>query len=626
MSRSSDYKEPEIGGRATGTAQPGVDDLPSDLAHDNGQTILMGEKSPGVARIEAISKHMTLYNRVALFISVFLIAYAYGLDGTIRYTYQPIALGTFGQNALISTITVVRTVIGAAAQPTAAKIADVFGRVELLYVSIFFYVLGTVIEAASTNVSGFAAGAVLYQIGYTIVTLLVEVIVADVTSLRSRLAWSYISATPFIINTWVSGDVTSSVLSVTSWKWGVGMWAIIYPFMALPLVLSLLFASQRAKKSGDLANYKTPYQQYGLKKVVVGLFWQLDVIGIILMIATFALILVPFTLAGGASSTWGRAHIIAPLVIGICLIPFFVLWERRALHPLVPFRLLKDRGVWAALGIGCMLNFAWYMQADYLYNVLIVGFNQSIKSATRILSLYSFVSVLTGCGLSLVVRFGVPYLKPFILLGTVLYMISFGILIAFRGDTGGSNVSGLIGGQCLLGFAGGLFSYPTQVSLQAATKHEHLALVTGLYLALYSIGSAFGTSVSGAIWTQLMPGKLSTQLSLVSTNATAVAAAAYADPATFATAYPVGSVERTAVIEAYREVQRLMCITGLCLCVPIVFFALALRNPRLGKEQSRPEAEEGDSIRSGESAAGGSIEKAPRGSGGAMGFARKMFK
>lgn len=44
--------------------------------------------SPGVARIEAIRRNITLGDRIALFIGVFLIAYAYGLDGQIRNTYQ----------------------------------------------------------------------------------------------------------------------------------------------------------------------------------------------------------------------------------------------------------------------------------------------------------------------------------------------------------------------------------------------------------------------------------------------------------------------------------------------------------------------------------------------------------
>lgn len=58
-----------------------------------------------------------------------------------------------------------------------------------------------------------------------------EVIVADITTTRARLVFSFIPALPFVINAWVSGDITSAVLGVTTWNWGVGMFAIIYPGM-----------------------------------------------------------------------------------------------------------------------------------------------------------------------------------------------------------------------------------------------------------------------------------------------------------------------------------------------------------------------------------------------------------
>lgn len=49
---------------------------------------LLGVKSPGVQRAEAISQHFRQGDRVLFFIGLFLVAYAYGLDGTLRVTYQ----------------------------------------------------------------------------------------------------------------------------------------------------------------------------------------------------------------------------------------------------------------------------------------------------------------------------------------------------------------------------------------------------------------------------------------------------------------------------------------------------------------------------------------------------------
>ena len=87
----------------------------------------------------------------------------------------------------------------------------------------------------------------------------------------------------------------------------------------------------------------------------------------------------------------------------------------------------------------------------------------------------SFASVITGVLLGLVI-FRFRRLKPFIVFGTCLFMVAFGLLIHYRGGTTGSAHNGIIGAQVLLGIAGGFFPYPAQASIQAATQHERTFL------------------------------------------------------------------------------------------------------------------------------------------------------
>jgi SIT family siderophore-iron:H+ symporter-like MFS transporter len=62
---------------------------PRNEANPLGEPVnLLGQGSPGVRRIEIITSHFRLIDRVCLFFAIFLIAYVYGLDGTVRYTYQ----------------------------------------------------------------------------------------------------------------------------------------------------------------------------------------------------------------------------------------------------------------------------------------------------------------------------------------------------------------------------------------------------------------------------------------------------------------------------------------------------------------------------------------------------------
>lgn len=116
-----------------------------------------------------------------------------------------------------------------------------------------------------------------------------------------------------------------------------------------------------------------------------------------------------------------------------------------------------------------------------------------------------------------------------------------------------------------------------------------LAVVTGLFLACYNIGSALGDTIAGAIWTQILPGELNKRL-----NDSALATKAYGDPFTFATSHPLGTPDRQAVVECYEYVQRLLCITGICLTVPLIAFAFCMRNPKLTKDQSLANAEESE--------------------------------
>lgn len=546
------------------------------------------EKSRGIQRVEIISSQYGRVGTFVVFFCIFLIAYCYGLDNTVRYNFQAFAQSSYGTHSLLSTVNTATAVIAVAAQPFYARLSDYFGRAELLCICIVFYAVGTILESQAKNVRIYAGGAVIYQFGYTGLMLLLQLLAGDFSLLNWRLLASFIPATPFIINTWISGNVVSS-LGLEKWSWGIAMWAIIVPVACCPLLFCLAHMHWRAKRNGDMEvikNIESEYSKRGLWGFIKFLFFKIDIIGIFLIVAILALILVPFSIAGGIDANWKTAKVLAPLIVGFCVIPFFILWERHTTYPVVPFHLIKDRGVWAALCIGILINWIWYMQGDYMFTVLQVAVNQSYASATRITSLYSFVSVITGTLLGFVIV-KVRQLKPFIIFGACMWFIAMGLLVHYRG--GSESRSGIIGSLCLLGFGAGFFTYPTQASIQAGTNHEHMAVVTSLYLSSYYIGSAFGGAVSGAIWTQTLPKEIIKQLSGFD-NMTMIETA-YGSPFTFILEYPWGTPEREAVVIAYRHTQRLLLIAGTCLCVPLIICTLLLHNPRLESVQNMFESD-----------------------------------
>jgi SIT family siderophore-iron:H+ symporter-like MFS transporter len=59
----------------------------------------------------------------------------------------------------------------------------------------------------------------------------------------------------------------------------------------MPLIVSLIWSSQKPKRSGALDSYRTPYHLYSPKKLFVALFWQLYIPGVVLLTAVFRCIL-----------------------------------------------------------------------------------------------------------------------------------------------------------------------------------------------------------------------------------------------------------------------------------------------------------------------------------------------
>ena len=85
----------------------------------------------------------------------------------------------------------------------------------------------------------------------------------------------------------------------------------------------------------------------------------------------------------------------------------------------------------------------------------------------------------------------------------------------------------------------------------------------------------------------MLPGQITERLA--GFNNETLTALAYADPFSFALEYSVQTLERQALIESYKHAQRLLTITGICLCVPLIAFAAVLKNPKLNDEQTLAE-------------------------------------
>ncbi|CUS25224.1 LAQU0S39e00100g1_1 [Lachancea quebecensis] len=512
-----------------------------------------------------------------LLASAFLCGFGYYMDFITRSVYTGYATSSYDEHALLSTVQVINSVVSIGAQIIFARLSDFYGRLQLFSTGTVLYIVGTIIQSQARDIRTYAVGAVFYNSGYVGVSLLLILVLSDMSSSKWRLFYQFAASWPCIIICWVSGDVVQAANPAKNWPLDIGMWAFVFPLSALPFVSFLLYATRQASKTvewkeiqDEKETHKTSVAHW-IQYIVI----RLDVVGTILITASLGCILVPLTLAGGVSNDWKKVGIIAALVVGVVLFVVFLAWDIKfARNAVLPFKLMKDRGVWASLVAAFLEKMIYAMISDYLYPVLLVSVNESSKSATRIVWLPTFAACTGSIFFGLLVA-RTKRLKPYSICGVCLWVISIGIFYHYRG--GASSHGGIIGASIVLGIGSAIFTQSLIVNLQTMTSHKNMASITGLYFMFAQVGSATGASISGAIWTQTMYKQLEKQFK--NSN---LAMIAFASPYEFIASYSWGTPERTQMIYAYRYVQKQTMLVSLILTAPLLVFVLFTKDIKLG--------------------------------------------
>ncbi|KAK6543722.1 hypothetical protein TWF694_000456 [Orbilia ellipsospora] len=538
------------------------------------------EKQAGVQKVEAIALTWSRKSLWVAYAGILLMATSTSLESQTTYLYSSYALSGFGHHSLLSTISIVTGVMYAVVKPPMAKIADVFGRFEAFTISILLFVIGYIMLASSSSVQTYAGAQVFYAAGSTGLLILQQIFIADTTDLLNRALFSSLPDLPFLWTVWAGPEVGAAVLKGTSWRWGYGMWAIILPVCALPLLGALFLNMLKAKKKGLVP--PSAVSELGWGKFLVKTFWDLDVIGMLLFTAALCLILIPLTLGAGASGKWKNPSLIAMLVVGgVCLIifPFFEMSKKLAPSPLLHLRLLKNRTVMAGTLIAVFYFMAFYQSVfPYFYSYLVVANEQSVVSAGRIVLVFSFTSTVSSIIISFLIKWTGHY-KYFVIAGGFIYILGFGLMLRYRVE--GSTLTQIVINQVLVGLGGGFLNVPAQLGVQSVVPHQDVGLATALFLTAISVGQAIGSAISGAIWTNSILNKLDQYLpEEVKVNATLI----YSD-FTVASSYAPGTAAREAINRSYQETMRVMLISALVSAVPILFLTLLMENVDLRKKE-----------------------------------------
>lgn len=299
------------------------------------------------------------------------------------------------------------------------------------------------------------------------------------------------------------------------------------------------------------------------------------VIGIVLISAGFALLLLPLSLATYQASQWRSGSIIAMFVVGFCCLVAFAVHERfTARKPFLPFHFLTDRTVFGACALSGTLWTSFYCWDAYFSSYLQVVYNLSISDAGYVANIYNIGSCFFAIIVGGLVRWS-GRIKWIALAAVPLQILGTGLMIYFRQP--GKGLGYVIMCQIFISFSGGALVITEQMAVMAAVGPENVATVLALEALFTAVGGAVGPSISGAIWTNTLPGALEQYLPA---SAKGQASEIYASLVT-QLSYEWGSPEREGIIEAYAYTQRYMCIAATAVLVLAFFWVLMWRDIRV---------------------------------------------
>ncbi len=191
------------------------------------------------------------------------------------------------------------------------------------------------------------------------------------------------------------------------------------------------------------------------------------VFGMLLLIAGWSLVLLPFSLANTLGQGWQSPQIIAMLVIGFCCLVAFFAWERFfAKKTFLPFHLLTDRTVIGSCLTAGTLFLSFYCWDLYFNSYLQVVFNLSVSDAGYVYNIYN----IGACFWGIVVGLLIPATGRFKWLAycaVPLQLLGTGLMIHFRQPH--HSIGYVIMCQIFIAIGGGTIVVCQQVAIMVST-------------------------------------------------------------------------------------------------------------------------------------------------------------
>ncbi|KAJ6034195.1 Major facilitator superfamily domain general substrate transporter [Penicillium canescens] len=260
-----------------------------------------------------------------LFGTLCLSGFAVTMEGSIVVTALPTIARDLHTTDYVW-VTNCYTLASAIFQPLIGWLAEVLGRKPIMLGSIVVFAIGSAMAGAANSLRLILAGRLIQGIGGGAIPLMAELIISDQLPLQQRPQMlGMVMATSCL--GLVFGPILGGVIvNHSTWRW---IFYLNLPLSGASLVcLFPVLGHRTAEQISAVDSLRVTAKQF-------------DWVGNILLPTSSVAILLSLTM-GGTIYAWNSARVIFPLVLGVCGLIAFEVYEYFCPHPLLPLRLLRN--------------------------------------------------------------------------------------------------------------------------------------------------------------------------------------------------------------------------------------------------------------------------------------------
>ncbi|KAK4676277.1 hypothetical protein QC764_500370 [Podospora pseudoanserina] len=369
----------------------------------------------------------------------------------------------------------------AALVPCIGAVSDIFGRRELLMVSLLFFTVGTVVCCTSHTMTQLLAGRTLQGVGAGGIQTMSYIIVSDIVPLRQRPKYGN-----FTLLAWGLGAICGPVLGGvitehTTWRW---LFYINFPICCLGLLIVPLTVNLRPEKKRTFAENLT----------------AVDWAGGVLFIASISSFLVGLTWAG-IQFPWNSYQTLVPIIVGAVGLLLTVVYEKRV--PAFPFlRVSVFNSLSAVLVYICTTVHGFLLFSHLFY---IMFYYQSIKAINPTIVAVIMVavnlvlfpaSIVTGL---MITRFG-SFLWA-VWGGLAVTTLGNGLLFLLDRDR---SVAATVFILLVSSIGQGLLLSALNVATQTMAKTVDVAYAVTMFMFMRTLGMCLGVALGGTTFQNVL--------------------------------------------------------------------------------------------------------------------------